>query len=249
MTKIHLSVIIPAYNEEKFIGNALLAIDNYLSLQNFFYEIIVVSDGSRDKTIKIVKYNKVVKNLRLIISEPNYGKGYAVKLGMLESKGKYRLFMDADNSTSIEHIEKMWPYFKRGYQIVIGSRDKKDAVGAMQAVHQPFLKRLLGNLGNFLIQLLILPGIWDTQCGFKAFTAEVAQNIFPRCQINRWGFDIEVLALARRLKYKIAIIPVYWINCPYSKVSLQGYLYTIWEIFTIKYNLLMDKYNYKKQKR
>ena len=246
MEKIYLSIIIPAYNEEKSIGNTLLAIDYYLSKQNYSYEIMVVSDGSKDKTTKIVKnFANLIQNLKLIDSQPNHGKGYVVRLGMLEAKGQYRLFMDADNSTSLKHLEKMWPYFKEGYQIVIGSRDKKDVKGARQAVPQPFLKRQLGNLGNLLIQIVAVSGIWDTQCGFKTFTAKAAKDIFSRCLINRWGFDIEAFALARRLDYKIAIIPVNWINNPDSRVSWKGYLRTFVELFKIKWNLMTDKYKLK----
>jgi len=242
--EIFLSVIIPAYNEEKRISQTLLAIDHYLSAQPYSYEILVVNDGSTDRTAQIVKnFQKLIKNLKLIDSQPNHGKGYVVRLGMLKAQGKYRLFMDADNSTSIDHFEKMLPYLEEGYQVVIGSRDKKDAPGARQAVPQSFLKRQLGNLGNILIQLLAVPGIWDTQCGFKCFEEEAAKDIFSRCLIDRWGFDIEALALARWLGYKIAIIPVYWINDPHSHVSWKAYLRTLGELFQIKWNLWRGKYH------
>ncbi|MEA2113235.1 MAG: dolichyl-phosphate beta-glucosyltransferase [Patescibacteria group bacterium] len=243
MQEIYLSIIIPAYNEEKRISNTLLAIDHYLSKQDYVYEIIVVNDGSKDKTAQIVgKFSRLVKNLRLIDNQENHGKGWVVKQGMLEAKGKYRLFMDADNATTIDHFEKMIPLFEEGCQIVIGSRDKKDAKGAKQAVPQSFLKRQLGNLGNILIQLVAVPGIWDTQCGFKAFTAKAAEDIFSRCKINRWGFDIEALALARKLNYRLRVIPVYWINNTDSRVSWKGYLNTFRELFKIKWNLIRKKY-------
>jgi len=246
MDKIHLSVIIPAYNEEKSISNTLLAVDNYLSKQNYSYEILVVNDGSKDKTGKIVEnFKNLIKNLRLIDNQSNRGKGYVVRRGMLEAKGQYRLFMDADNATSVEHLEKIWPFLKEGFEVVIGSRDRKDAAGAKQAVSQSFLKRQLGNSANLLIQLVAVPGIWDTQCGFKVFSAEAAQNIFSKCLIDRWGFDIEALALARRLGYKIAIIPVYWVNNPNSRVNWKGYLKTFAELFKIKWNLITDKYQLK----
>ena len=161
--KVHLSVIIPAYNESKRIGRTLLDIDRYLSKQNYTYQIVVVNDGSADNTKQVVlNLKKLVKNLHLIDYSPNHGKGYAVRSGMLGSNGKYRLFTDADNSTSIDHIEKMWDLFKAGYDVVIGTRDKKDHPKAKQAVPQSFLKRQLGNLGNILIQILAVPGIWDT---------------------------------------------------------------------------------------
>jgi len=244
--QVYLSVIIPAYNESERIGRTLLDIDRYLSSQNYTYKIIVVNDGSVDNTKQVVlSFKKLIKNLELIDYFPNQGKGYAVRKGMLESSGKYRLFTDADNSTSIDHIEKMWPLFEKGYDVVIGTRDKKDHPKAKQAVPQSFLKRQLGNLGNILIQILTVPGIWDTQCGFKCFTEKSAKDIFSRCKINRWGFDIEVLALARKLNYKIGIIPVYWINDPHSHVNWKGYIKTFWELLKIKWNLIMDKYQLK----
>ena len=243
MQKIYLSVVIPAYNEEKSIGNTLLAIDHYLSKQDYSYEIIVVNDGSKDKTAQIVeKFSGLVKNLRLIDNKENHGKGWVVRRGMLEAKGEIRLFTDADNATTIDHFEKMMPLFKEGKQVVIGSRDKKDAKGAKQAVPQSFLKRQLGNFGNILIQLVAVPGIWDTQCGFKAFVAKAAEDIFSRCKINRWGFDIEAMALTRKLNYRLGIIPVYWINNPNSSVSWKGYLNTFRELFKIKWNLIRKKY-------
>ena len=244
MEKIYLSIIIPAYNEEKRISKTLLAIDHYLSKQDYSYEILVVNDGAKDKTAQVVeKFTDLIKNLKLIDNKKNHGKGWVVRQGMLEAKGKYRLFTDADNATTIDHFERMAPLIKQNYQIIIGSRDKKDAVGAKQAVPQTFLKRQLGNMGNLLIQLVAVSGIWDTQCGFKLFSAKAAKDIFSRCQIDRWGFDIEALALAKKLDYKIGIIPVYWINDPDSHVNLKGYLNTFRELFKIKWNLIRGKYD------
>ena len=120
---------------------------------------------------------------------------------------------------------------------------KKDAKGAKQAVPQTFIKRQLGNMGNVLIQLLAVPGIWDTQCGFKVFRSDVAENIFKRCKMDRWALDIEALALARKFKYKIGIIPVYWINNPESRVGIKGYFITFRELFKIKWNLIRGKYD------
>lgn len=244
MEKIYLSVIIPAYNEGKRISKTLLDIDHYLSKQDYSYEILVINDGAKDNTAQVVnKFTDLVKNLRLIDNKKNHGKGWVVKQGMLEAKGEIRLFMDADNATTIDHFEKMIPLFKQGNDIVIGSRDKKDAKGAKQAVPQTFLKRQLGNFGNLLIQLVAIPGIWDTQCGFKAFSAKAAKKLFGKGSIDRWGFDIEILALARKFKYQIGIIPVYWINDPQSHVSLKGYLNTFRELFKIKWNLIRGKYD------
>ena len=234
---IYLSVIIPAYNEEKTIAKTLESILDYLSKQNFLSEIIVVSDGSQDKTAEIVGsfsnpgLGSNVANISVIDRKENRGKGYTVREGMLKAGGTIRLFMDADNSTSIVEFNKMIPYFKEGYEVVIGSRDVK---GASMLPAQYFHKRWLGNLGNLIIQALLLPGIWDTQCGFKAFTAEAAKNIFSKDKIDRWGFDIETLALARLLKYKIAIIPVHWVNKPGSRVKFSAYFEVLWETIKIR---------------
>lgn len=242
----YLSVIIPAYNEEKRISKTLLAMDQYLQPQPYDYEILVVSDGSKDKTVEIAEnFKRQIKNLRVINNQENHGKGWVVRQGMLEAQGEIRLFTDADNSTSIDHFDRMKSYFEQGYEIVIGTRDAKDAIGAKQAVPQSFLKRQLGNAGNILIQIFAVWGTWDTQCGFKAFSAKAAKDIFSRAKIDRWGFDIEVLALARRLKYKIAIVPVYWINDPLSTVNWKGYLRTFKELFQVWWNLITDKYGIK----
>ena len=224
----------------------MLAVDRYLQKQTFDYEILVVSDGSKDKTAEIVsEFQKSLKNLKLIDNQTNHGKGWVTRQGMLAALGQVRLFIDADNATTMDHFDKMKPYFDNGAQVVIGSRDAKDDKGAKQAVPQSGLKRLLGNAGNILIQIFAVWGIWDTQCGFKAFSAQAAEAIFSKSKIDRWGFDIEALALARKLKYKIEVIPVYWINDPHSKVSLKGYLMTFKELFQIWWWLVTDKYNLK----
>ena len=169
----YLSIIIPAYNEAKTIAPTLLDINETLKRKDFLpkgetAEIIVVDNGSTDHTKEITeRLAKGISNLRIVESEK--GKANAVKHGMLnEAKGKIRIFMDADNATSIGQFSKMIPFFSEGYQVVIGSRDIE---GAKKMPPQPVYKTLFGDMGNLYIQALLLPGIWDTQCGFKAFTA------------------------------------------------------------------------------
>ncbi len=242
--KPYLSVIIPAYNETKRLPLTLIDIDKHLSGSNYSYEIIVVNDGSQDATAAITRrFSHLIKNLRLIDNKENHGKGWVVRQGMLEAKGNIRLFTDADNSTSIDQFNKMIPYLKDGYEAVIGSRDIK---GAQMMSPQPWYRRLAGNIGNLIIQILVLPGISDTQCGFKVFTEEAAEKIFPLTKINRWGFDVEALALAKTLGYKIKEIPVTWVNSPFSLVKPSAYLEVLWEVLKIKWWLLMNKYNIKK---
>lgn len=243
---MYLSIIIPAYNEEKRLPRTLLEIGRYVSAQPYESEIIVVNDGSRDRTNQLVEeMMPEIKNLRLIDNKENHGKGYVVRQGMLKAEGDYRLFTDADNSTSISHIEKMWPLFERGIDIVIGSRDSKDAEGARQVVVQPFWKRFLGNLGNIGIQVFTVWGIWDTQCGFKALTRNAAEDIFKRCKINYWAFDVEILILARKLGYKVGVVPVCWIDSSGSKVKLKAYARFFKEILQIRWNFGLHRYNLK----
>jgi len=243
--KMYLSVIIPAYNEEKKLPKTLEEIDKYLRRQSYDSEILVVNDGSKDKTAEIVRgLFPVIKNLRLIDNKINQGKGAVVRQGMLEAKGDYRIFTDADNSTSIDHIEKMWPEFKNGFEVVIGSRDPRDAKGACQAFPQSWLRRRLGDIYNILVQLICgLWGIWDTQCGFKGFTKKAAEDVFPKCKINRFSFDPEFLVIAKKLGYKIKIIPIYWINAPDSTVKFKSMVKMGFDLLKIRWNLLKGIYD------
>lgn len=242
--EIYLSVIIPAYNEERRIGKTLREIEKYLSRQNYNWEIIVVNDGSKDKTAEIVKkLFSEIKNLRLIDNKENRGKGAVVKQGMLEAKGKYRLFTDADNSTSIDHIEKMWPEFEKGAEIVIGTRDPRDAKGACQAFPQPWLRRRLGDAFNILVKLFCgLWEFWDTQCGFKCFTEKAAKEIFPKMKIERFSFDPEILVIAKKMGFKIAKVPIRWINDPESKVKLKSMIKMGIDLIKIRLNIIKGIY-------
>ncbi|OGZ42014.1 MAG: hypothetical protein A3C80_02375 [Candidatus Ryanbacteria bacterium RIFCSPHIGHO2_02_FULL_45_43] len=241
---MYLSVIIPAYNEDERIEITIHQVYKYLARVPYTWEIIVVSDGSKDLTIqKVSQLAKKIPNVWWIDRKENRGKGYTVREGMLKANGRLRLFADADNSTDISHFDKMRPLFDKGYDVVICSRDPKDAAGARQEVSQQWHKRLIGNIGNLYIQLLAVRGIWDTQCGFKAFRADAAKRIFSITRINRWGFDVEVLALARAMKMQIGIVAAYWVNDPRSKVKLSGYLYTLWETTKIGWWIRRNRYH------
>ena len=162
---MHLSVIIPAYNEEKHIKKTVESIHRYLSSRNIDHEIIVATDGSKDSTNDIVRSMMVsIPNLHLLDYVHNKGKGYAVRQAMLGASGDYRLFTDADNSTTIDHIEKMMPYFQEGYDVVIGSIGLKES--RVSQGSEPFYRRLFGKMGNLFIQIMVVPGIHDTQRGF-----------------------------------------------------------------------------------
>ena len=257
---MYLSVIIPAYNEEKRLSKTLEEIDKYLSKQRvaeasphlppcsasphsvYDYEILVVNDGSKDKTAQVIRDRvSVIQNLRLIDNKKNNGKGYVVRQGMLEAEGEYRIFTDADNSTSIDQVEKMWPYFEKGYDIVFGSRDVK---GAILDPSQSLFRRFLGEAFGFLTNLIVGTwGIADSQCGFKCFTKKAAENIFPKCKINRFAFDPEFFMIAKKLGYKIKEIPVYWENDPESKVKFKWMVNMGIDLLKIRWNIITKKYD------
>ncbi len=239
---MYLSWIIPAHNEERRIEKTLREVDAYLRAKNFEYEIIVVDNASTDSTSDIVRrVSRDTRRLRLIqTSGP--GKGWAVAEGMLGAKGEIRLFSDADNATSPDHFDRMIPLFEDGYDIVISSRNPKDAPGATEERPEGGLRSAAGKIGNLVIQLVAVRGIWDTQNGFKAFRAKAAEDVFARLRILGWAFDIEVLAIARMLKYRLGIIPVHWKHDPDSKVTLKSYFEVLGDVFRIRWNLIIGKY-------
>ncbi|MGH7782810.1 MAG: dolichyl-phosphate beta-glucosyltransferase [Candidatus Binatia bacterium] len=241
--EVYLSLIIPARNEAARLPKTLHRIQEYLAASAFTYEILVVLDGPTDSTPEILaNLSHHVSHLTVLERAVNRGKGFTVKEGMLRAKGQIRLFTDADNSTDLAHFDKMKPLFDQGYDLVIASRNAKDAAQAEQAVPQAAYKRIIGQIGNRVVQRVAVPGIWDTQCGFKAFRADVAERIFRQTTIERWGFDIEVLALARALKYRIGIIPAHWINDERSHVRPMDYLGVLADTFAVRRNLRSGKY-------
>ena len=242
---MYLSIIIPAYNEERRLTKTLLALDQYLRKQNYKYEILVVSDGSQDKTIEVGK-SLVSRINNLVVSgyQVNRGKGYAVRFGMLKAKGDYRLFVDADNSTSIDQVEKLLPYFSQGYDLVIGSRN---APGAILDPPQPWIRRVIFG-GGFKMYRKLIVGLWsleDTQCGFKCFSKRAVESIFPRCQIDRFAFDIEILLVAHLLGYKMKEVAVCWKNDLESKVGFKSIFKMALDLIKIRINLFKGIYGKK----
>jgi dolichyl-phosphate beta-glucosyltransferase len=236
-----VSIIIPAYNEAKRIAHTLEAIHQYCQQKPWTSEIIVVDDGSQDQTVEVVQqFATKIPHLKIIGYQPNHGKGYAVKQGVLQSEGAYILFTDADNSTPIEEFDKMYPLLDN-YPVIIGSRYIK---GSDIKIKQSKYRILIGRLGNFVIQSFLIDGIKDTQCGFKAFQHTAAKEIFSRMRINRFGFDMELLAIARLLKYDIKEIPVSWFNAADSRVRpIKDAFRTLKELIMIKLNLWGGRYH------
>ncbi len=241
---MHLSIIVPAYNEEHRLPKTLMAIYDYLRRQSYTSEIIVVSDGSKDKTASVSRETAAkIPILKTIDRKENRGKGYSVKEGMLAASGQYRVFTDADNSTSIDHLEKLLPELEKGAEVVIGTRDKRDHLEAVQAYSQPFYRRFIGDTFNLMVQSVVgLWGTWDTQCGFKGFSKEATEKIFPLCLVDRWAFDPEILVLAKKAGYRIIKIPVSWVNDPDSRVKLTSVIEMAKDLFRIRWNLISGKY-------
>lgn len=216
MGQTELSVIIPAYNEEETIEGTVRYIERYLSDLKLSHEIVVVDDGSTDSTLQIVEtLAREIPSVRFLHYVPNRGKGHAVRTGILASAGDRVLFTDADHSTPIEELPALMAALDNGCAVAVGSRAVR---GAIRTVHQPFHREIGGKALNLLIQLFAVPGIKDTQCGFKLFTRKAARAIFPRCFIDNFSFDVEVLYLARQCRLKVPELPVHWAHHGPSKV-------------------------------
>jgi dolichyl-phosphate beta-glucosyltransferase len=241
----YLSVIIPAYTEGELLGQVLSEIDQHLRRKNFPYEILVIVDGSTNNTGEVAKnYENRVKNLHVIDNDSNHGKGYAVRLGLLQAKGAYRLFTDADGSTPIEHADEFLQECRKGFDLVIASRDIE---GSVIEEHQPRYRELMGDLGNLLIRATL--GLWsypDTQCGFKMLSQSAVREIVPRMAVDRFGFDFELIILAHKLGFKVKQMPVRWRNQKDSSVTLLGpnsFIQILVDLIKTKYRLIKGGYN------
>lgn len=235
-----LSIVIPAYNESERIGITLDSIVRYFSRIDAEFEVIVVDDGSTDGTSQIVEsWGPQIKNLKVILNEENLGKGFSVKRGMLAAKGDYRLFMDADNSVDISHLNVFSPWLEKGFDLVIGSIHVREA---MVREESGWHKRLLGKLSRYLIHLVAGLQVKDTQRGFKLFSAHAANTIFPLQTISPFGFDIELLVIAQVNGLRVKEVPVKWINPTGSKVRLSSYGQTLLELLKITRNRFLGIY-------
>lgn len=237
-----LSVVIPAFNEESRLPGTLDSVVEFLRSEPYESDVVVADDGSTDGTADIARARAGGPVPVRLAAQPdgrNHGKGSAVRLGMLAAAGRYRLFMDADNSTAVDHVRGFWKAFEAGCDIAIGSRN---AEGAEVAVHQPLYKEAAGRLGNRLIRLLAVPGVRDTQAGFKMFTARAAETVFPRLTITGWGFDVEALVVARVHGLRVRELPIRWVNAPGSKVAWHAYFDVLSDLLRIRRNLRRGLY-------
>jgi len=236
-----LSVIIPAYNEEKRIDPALERIFAFLDGQAYAGEVVLVDDCSGDRTSEVAAAAaKGRANFRAVRNEVNKGKGYSVRRGMLEAKGEYLLFSDADLSTPIEETTRFIEKMREGYDVLVGSRAMRES---NIITYQPWYRQLMGKTFNRIVRGLLVRGIKDTQCGFKMFTREAAQKIFPLQRIERFAFDVEILFLAKKFGHKILEMPVTWKDSPQTRVSTFRDSFSMFAaLFAIRLNNLRGLY-------
>lgn len=218
MSQPFLSVVIPAYNEAGRISATLKQVVDFLSTRAYDWEVVVADDGSTDATANLVtewvrRHSHTGRTVRLL-SLPHGGKGWAVKHGMLAAQGRYRFLCDADLSMPIEQVERFLPPRLEGYHIAIGSRE---APGSRR-IGEPLRRRLMGKVFGRIVRLSLLPGISDTQCGFKCLEAETAEALFPTLRLSGFSFDVELLVLARRRGLRVVEVPIDWHYRSQSKV-------------------------------
>lgn len=238
---VELSVIVPVYNEETAITQTLKEIADFLRKKNYAWEVVVVDDGSRDKTVEMVGDLKLAE-VRLERLPQNQGKGAAIRKGVEKANGKFIIFTDADLSVPIGFIDPFMKKLEEGYKVVIGSRR---AAGAKIVKHQPLLRESMGRIFTLLSIAVVGRWVSDFTCGFKGFESKAAKKIFSKSLINRWVFDSEIIFLAKKFEYKITELPVDWVNREDSRIRSLGStgLKSFGELVQIRLNDLAGKYD------
>jgi len=235
--KRSISIIIPAYNEEKRLPATLQMVKAYLDSSRWdFAEIVVVNDGSRDRTADVAR----AAGARVLENPGNRGKGYTVRHGMLEAKGDWILFSDADLSAPIDDLERLWSGMEQSKaQVAIGSRAlDRSLIG----VRQPVFREFSGRFFNIVMRLITGLPFRDTQCGFKLFSSSVARDIFSRQQLDGFGFDVEVVFIAQKLGYRVVEVPVRWNDVAGTKVSLWSGIKGFLDPLKVRWNGIQGKY-------
>jgi len=249
MTEIYLSVIIPAYNEkENFEKGVLDKVTKFLKTQKYSWEILIVDDGSNDGSVDLFeKFVKKHSGFKLI-KNPHMGKAGAIIKGVQKAKGKYILFTDFDQATPLSEFAKLHPYLKKGFDVVIGSREVKGA----KREEEPFYRHLMGKGFNFGIRIMAVRGISDTQCGFKAFKGKVAKKLFTKIQVCKptliksaftGSIDVEILFLAQKFGYKIAEVPIFWKHIETTRINpIKDSFLMALEVIKIRLYDLLGRY-------
>ena len=242
MTPLELSIIIPAYNEEALIVSTLNCLQTYLLARQENFEIIVVDDGSQDKSVELVQhFQKLNKDVRLLVNQQNMGKGFSIQRGVLESQGQIIIFTDADLPYKLDAIEGFLQALRNGCDLAVGSR----VLPGSEVKGVPFLRYAAGQIFSWMVQAVLFQGLPDTQCGFKSFRAGAAKEIFRRLTIGGFGFDVEMLFIARKLKLTVQPVPVQMIeHRQRSRVRLfVDSLKMFANLFMVRLNDLQGKYN------
>lgn len=216
MTAPYLSIVIPAYNEEQRLPHTLEDLNAFIIAQPYTTDVLVVENGSSDRTLALAQEAAARYPWLRVLHEDQNGKGLAVKRGMLAAQGEYRFICDADFSMPVDEINHFLPPALKGVAVAIGSREAPGAVRYNEPAH----RHLIGRGFNLLVKTIVLPGLQDTQCGFKCFSAEAAEAVFPRQTMTGWIFDVEVLFIARRMGFKVQEVPISWYYGPGSRIRV-----------------------------
>jgi dolichyl-phosphate beta-glucosyltransferase len=239
MGSIRLSVVVPAYNEERRLAATLRTLRDFLKEQPWDWEVRLIDDGSDDRTAEIAESFSASEPRVIVQREPHRGKGGTVKAGLLAARGGYRFICDADLSMPVTELPRFLPPALSNFDVAIGSREGSGA----RRVSEPFHRHLMGRLFNYAVQLMALPGIQDSQCGFKMFTAAAVDAIFPFVTVDGWAFDVEVLTIARLRRLRIVEVPIEWHYREESRLSMLGDgLTMLGQIFRIKWRAIRGQY-------
>lgn len=239
MSDCFLSIVFPAHNEEKRLPQTLEQTAAFLQAQPYSAEIIVVENGSTDRTLAVAEEHAARLPMLRVIYEEQRGKGRAVRRGMLAARGKYRFFCDVDLSMPITEINRFFPPQLEGAEIVIASREAPGSV----RYNEPAYRHTTGRVFNWMVKTLALPGIEDSQCGFKCFSASAAEALFPLQTIMGWSFDVELLYAARRRGLRIVELDIPWYFNPDSKIHvLRDSWRMFWDLLSIRWNGLRGRY-------
>ncbi len=239
--KIRLSIVIPVYNEAAIITQTLQKVDAYMSAKGHRSEVIIVDDGSTDSTATLVaEFARGKPEVRLVSNDTNQGKGFSIRHGVQESRGEFVLFSDADLSTPIEEADKLLAWLEKGYDVAIGTRGTGNGT---VYVPQPPIRLLAGKTFSLIQRAVAGVNIGDTQCGFKAYTRNAANKIFPMQRIRGFAFDVENLYLAQKLGFRIRPVPVDWVNNRDSRVRfLNDSLRMLADLVAIRVNSVRRLY-------
>jgi glycosyltransferase involved in cell wall biosynthesis len=234
-----LSIIIPAHNEEQRLPDSLTKVMAFLQKQSYEAEVLVVNNGSQDRTAEVVKEFQLLNPNLLLIDEERAGKGLAVRLGMNRAQGEFRFICDADLSMPIQEVNKFIPPALEEFDIAIGSREVPGSV----RYNEPQHRHWIGRIFNFFVRTLAVPGFMDTQCGFKCFHQSVSEDLFRVQILDGWTFDVEVLFIALRRGYRIVEIPIQWYYFPASRIHvLKDSLNMFMDLFRIRLNWMKGLY-------